>query len=377
MKTMLILNSDFGSLNTVGARALPIAQQIKNKDNLVIFCRDYNKEYKNKFYLKKVVPAGKFIMQSLTGISIYITSKLPINKSRVMIFDYFLLQKLKKINLYEFTTIHSWDYLPKSFEYIKKSNKDIKLIADNPMSHTSILKKLKDKNELWIKNALKQTSDFNNSQKYVDLFIVPSEVTKESLILENISENKIIIIPFGVDSNKFKPKKKSNKIIKFAFSGNVNQRKGIPYLIEAFNELNLENSELNIYGRVYPEINKWLNESSNKKIIFHGFKDLTKELPNNHVFVFPSLLEGSAKSIYEAMASGLPIITTHNSGSIIEDNKEGFIIPVQDKIKLKEKMLYFYNNIDSINIMGNRARKKALEYTWERYAKDVIKYYTK
>lgn len=78
---------------------------------------------------------------------------------------------------------------------------------------------------------------------------------KKSLINEGINETKIFVVPFGVDIEKFKPIKKDYIVtFKVAFSGNVNNRKGIPYLIRAWKELNLKNAELNIYGRVYPEV---------------------------------------------------------------------------------------------------------------------------
>jgi glycosyltransferase involved in cell wall biosynthesis len=211
-----------------------------------------------------------------------------------------------------------------------------------------------------------------DSLEYIDCFVVPSEFVRDSLVSIGIKRNKITIIPFGVDVGKFGPiKRAGSSVFKAAFSGNVNNRKGIPYLIQAWKELGLKDAELNLYGRVYPEIRKCLKDSEKFGIKVHGFIKLEKELPKNDIFVFPSLLEGSAKSLYEAMACGLPVVTTYNAGSVVRNGKEGFIIPVQDVEAIRKKILYFYDNRKQIKKMGRAARKLAEKYTWERYAATV------
>ena len=85
------------------------------------------------------------------------------------------------------------------------------------------------------------------------------------------------------------------------------------------------------------------------------------------VFVYPSLYEGSALAIYEALASGLPVITTPNSGSVVRDGVEGFIVPIRDVDTLKEKILLLYENKELREEMGQNARKRAEEFTWTAY----------
>jgi glycosyltransferase involved in cell wall biosynthesis len=240
-----------------------------------------------------------------------------------------------------------------------------------------VLKDLKNYNVLFKGEKTELPEYVKNSLKYIDYYIVPSDFVKKSLINEGIDETKIFVVPFGVDITKFKPVEKDyNGTFKVAFSGNVNNRKGILYLIQAWRELNLKDAELNIYGRVYPEVKKYFKNAEKYNIKIHGFvSNIYGELPKNHVYVFPSLLEGSAKSIYEALACGLPVITTKNAGSVVEDEKEGGIIPTQDIEILKEKILFFYNNRNKIEEFGKNARKKAEQYTWENYGKRVNEIY--
>lgn len=377
MKGILILNTDFGISKSIGARALPIAKNFPKRENLIIYCRDFNKYLDNKFNIIRVLPFGKFIMQSLTAIPIYISNKIDLNPIKNCIFDYFMLTKIKKLNLNEIDFIHSWDFLPKTFKYIKETNPNIMIFADVPIGFPSILKKLKKWKIYWTEKELETKNYVYNSLEYIDYFISPSDFVRDSLVNENIKENRIFVVPFGVDSNKYRPKKKKLNTINFAFSGNTNNRKGIPYLVEAFRELNLKDAKLNIYGRIYPEISKYRKKSQLNNIFFHGFTDLKKELPKNHVFVFPTLLEGSAKSVYEAMACGMPIITTRNAGSIVRNGKDGFIIETENKEAIKEKILYFYNNRKEIEKMGKNARKHVEKYTWDRYGKEINKIYNK
>ncbi len=366
MKTLFILNSDYGIGHSIGARAAHIGEEIRNKKDLIIICRNYNRCYE-KLNIIKIFPKAEIFMKILTGLQVYVSDKLPTNQIKNYVFDIILLNKLKKLDLEDNSIIHSWDFLPLSYNFLKNKNSKIKIYQDVPMALGYNSKGRDNKFSL---NYIKK------SIKYIDKFIVPSEFVKDSLIKEKVEKNKIEIIPFGVDSNKFKPlKNKQNKTFKVAFSGNVNNRKGMIYIIQAWKELNLKNSELNIYGRVYPEVRKLFTDSKKYNINVYGFVDLKKELNKNHIFLFPSLLEGSAKSVYEAMACGLPIISTFNAGTIIEDKKEGFIIPIQDVKAIKEKVLFFYNNRDEIEKFAKRARLKAQRYTWKRYGKEIIKHY--
>ena len=68
--------------------------------------------------------------------------------------------------------------------------------------------------------------------------------------------------------------------------------------------------------------------------------------------VHPSLIEGSAKVIYEAMAAGVVPIATINSGSIIEDKKNGLIVKAGDVDDLRKKMFYLLDNYPNKGILG-------------------------
>ena len=78
------------------------------------------------------------------------------------------------------------------------------------------------------------------------------------------------------------------------------------------------------------------------------------------VFVFPSLTEGFGRVTLEAMACGIPVITTENASGLVEDGKTGFVVPIRDASALGEKIEYLYNHQDLAKSMGEAAREAVL-----------------
>ena len=82
----------------------------------------------------------------------------------------------------------------------------------------------------------------------------------------------------------------------------------------------------------------------------------------------------------QAMACGLPVICTTNTGGdeILDDGKSGFVLPIRKVDKLKEKLIYFYENRDMISVMGNNAYEKATHsLSWSNYGDKISEFYNK
>ncbi len=201
---------------------------------------------------------------------------------------------------------------------------------------------------------------------------VPSQFVYDSFVAEGVSKKKLLLIPFGVDKDRFFPKEKYEKsgTFKVIFVGSVSLLKGIPYLLEAWEIANLKNAELHIVGSITPETKQVLKKYLNKKVIFHGHTDPVSILKKSDLFVFPSLTEGSALSIMEAMSCGLPCVVTTNSGSYVRDGKDGFIIPIRDAKKMSEKITYFYKNRQKVKEMGLSALKQMEHKSWKSHGNE-------
>ena len=90
-----------------------------------------------------------------------------------------------------------------------------------------------------------------------------------------------------------------------------------------------------------------------------------------HIYVYPSLHEGSTVSIYEAMASGLPVVTTPNAGSVIRDGVDGFVVPVRDVDATRERIEKLYRDPVLRAAMAKSTAERAADYSWDAYVRRV------
>jgi glycosyltransferase involved in cell wall biosynthesis len=379
MKILLIVNSDIGRSNTIGFRFGKIAAELKNRGiGFYILARANYSDFlvKTPFY-------KNYLARFFNALRIYLFPFLNFRRIDVWLFDKFVLNSLKKNS--NFDLVHLGEYLPKSMEFLK--SRGIKIFLDIPIGHHKYSQYLQEKGFKMDGEIGKTPIYLDEAINLSDVIVVPSEFVKKTLDMAGFSDKKIEIVPFGADLSKdFGEKdireRNNNQLpitkkVRFIFTGSVNYRKGINFLLEAWDEANLEDAELLICGRVYKTIKKEIKKYKNNNVKFLGFVNVKEYLRSSHVFVFPTLLEGSAKSVYEAMSYGLPVITTENAGSIVEDGQSGFIINIGDVGSLKEKILYFYNNHNKMEEMGISAFQKAKQYTWENYGKNVVNLYLK
>src|SRR5206468_12660615 len=157
------------------------------------------------------------------------------------------------------------------------------------------------------------------------LLLVLSEKAADTFRESGIAKEKLFYLPRGVDVRRFKPGMRP-PIFRAIFSGALIKRKGIHHLLEAWHRLNLRDAELWLLGSIHDEAKSYLKQFGRENVRVLGFKrDLENYLNQGSVYVFPSRLEGSAKTIYEAAASGLPMITTREAGDVVRDGVEGII----------------------------------------------------
>lgn len=203
-----------------------------------------------------------------------------------------------------------------------------------------------------------------------DHIFVPSSFVQNSLLEAGVELEKINVIPFGAPIDYFYPQPKIDRIFRSLFVGRLGPAKGIHYLLQAWQELQLPDSELLLVGiNEFPE--GWLNQYKDvfRYVPSVPHTSLNKYYSQANVLVFPSLVEGFPLVPLEAMACGIPVITTPNAGGgdLLTDSVEGFIIPVRDVEALKEKLEWCYRHPQELARMGQAARQKAEQLTWDLY----------
>jgi alpha-maltose-1-phosphate synthase len=214
-----------------------------------------------------------------------------------------------------------------------------------------------------------------------DHILVNSAFVRDTLMAgRGIPADKITILPLGLDLARFSPAPVASskpKPFRILFAGGIGLRKGVLYLLQAWEKLNLPDAELILIGSV-ADIEERLSQCKAKfrhlPVLPH--EELISHYQNASVFVFPSLIEGSARVIQEAMACGVPIITTANSGSIVQDGVEGFVVPIRDPEAIRARILELYHHPARRREMGLAARAAAVrEFAPEIYHKGLIRLY--
>jgi glycosyltransferase involved in cell wall biosynthesis len=170
--------------------------------------------------------------------------------------------------------------------------------------------------------------------RLADAVLVASSYTKQTLVENGVPEERIQVVPYGIDTKAFIKRSIApvNKKLRIIFVGSMVQRKGLSYLLDAVRSLNTV-VELVLCGRGFMD-EQLLKQYQDIDILIKrnlSQEELMQEMHQADVFVLPTLSEGFAHVILEAMSCGLPVITTGNSCApdIIADGKEGFIVPVK------------------------------------------------
>ncbi|MBD2004203.1 MULTISPECIES: glycosyltransferase family 4 protein [Cyanophyceae] len=215
-----------------------------------------------------------------------------------------------------------------------------------------------------------------------DRIAVPSLFSKRTFVKRGISEKKLIYVPYGTSLTEFYPVPKLDNIFRVIHCGGIILRKGVQYLVKAFCELKLPDAELWLVGSLAPEMKPILAKYENQRIILKGKypqSQLHWFYSQCSVFCLASIEDGFGMVIAQAMACGLPVIHTTNTGGedIVRDGVDGFCIPIRDVEALKEKILFFYENPARRSHMGDNALKQARNsLSWNDYGEKMIAAYS-
>jgi len=218
-----------------------------------------------------------------------------------------------------------------------------------------------------------------NEYEEADYIVVCSSYTYNSFLKRGFNKNKLVLLHLGYPYRLNEIKINNNKIFRVLFVGGVLIRKGLLYLLEAWRKLNLSKAELVLRADFSPVdrkiFKKYLHNPTIKIVPF--IKNLNELYTNCSILVQPSIDEGFGMPVIEAMGNGLPVIVTENVGAkdFVVDGKNGFIVPIRNVDALCEKILFFYKNEKKTKEMGNLARERVREYTWDRYGENVVKHY--
>ncbi|RYZ30321.1 MAG: glycosyltransferase family 1 protein [Chitinophagaceae bacterium] len=206
--------------------------------------------------------------------------------------------------------------------------------------------------------------------RLADYLLCPSKHVANSFVKYGIPADKCKVIPYGANTEHFKPQVREKKKFKILFVGTVGVRKGLIYLFKSL-EILKENHDFEclLIGGLEEQFKPIFDQYSHlfKHLPHVPHKELVDYYNEASVFVFPSLDEGMALVQLEALACGVPVICTTNSGgdAVIEDGKEGFVVPIREPLLMAKKISLLIENPDLLNQMSTNARQKATTFSWD------------
>ena len=212
--------------------------------------------------------------------------------------------------------------------------------------------------------------------RMADYWICASSFTKQTLVGNGAAPERIHVVPYGVDLERFQPKhieRPLNTPLQVLFVGTVCERKGIRYLLDAIETLPAGSVHLTICGRSAGPISVRASAPARVRS-FVTTEELLHEYQSADVFVFPSLLEGFGHVLLEAMACGLPVISTTRTAApdLVREGLEGFVISPGNACEVARCLEYFLSNPGSTRTMGRAARMRAEEFTWKKFRCGIV-----
>jgi glycosyltransferase involved in cell wall biosynthesis len=209
--------------------------------------------------------------------------------------------------------------------------------------------------------------------KLADVILCGSEYVKESIRKCGGPAEKCIVVPYGVDLRfSLRPRKNIHSPVRILTVGAVGIGKGSPFVMEAAKQLQ-GRPEFRMVGPV--------NVSDQARKELEKYVQITGPIPRSEIinqykwadiFLLPSLREGSATVVYEALSAGLPVICTFETGSVIRDGIEGFIVPAGNYEQIIEKIECIISDNSLYAAMSENAHNRSKQFTLEQYGKRLL-----
>jgi glycosyltransferase involved in cell wall biosynthesis len=207
-----------------------------------------------------------------------------------------------------------------------------------------------------------------------DLIVCGSEFVAQSISDAGGPKERCVVIPYGVDPVSAAYIERSpSRDLHVLFVGRIGLRKGAPYIAECARTLKSPSFQFRVAGPSDLSPKALSEFASHVEVLGPVSKAEVADLYGwADVLILPTLCEGSATVCYEALAAGVPVITTPNAGSIVRDGIDGFIVPIRRADLLVEKLEMLAQDPDLLRSLSRNAAKRAFDYTLPRYSERLL-----
>ncbi len=183
-----------------------------------------------------------------------------------------------------------------------------------------------------------------------------------------------MVVPYGLETRTHAAAKSARKPgpLRILTVGAVCLRKGSPYVLAAAQAL-AGRAEFRMAGAI--QVSPEAEERLRRHVAIAGIvprPEMAVQYEWADVFLLPSLCEGSATVTYEAMAHGLPVICTPQTGSTVRDRVDGFIIPSRDSEAVIKKISVLDGDPELLAEMSAHARAASADFSLEKYGQRLL-----
>jgi glycosyltransferase involved in cell wall biosynthesis len=205
-------------------------------------------------------------------------------------------------------------------------------------------------------------------------WVAASSFTAQTLAENGVPRNAIHIVPYGVDPTDYPmpatPRTTSGPL-EILFVGSMIQRKGLCDLLEAMRLVGSRQVRLTLAGRGFVDRALLAHYKDVDVTVLEGLSlhDLVAVMHRSSLFILPSLVEGFAHVIAEAMCTGLPVIATPHTCApdFVQDGVDGWIVPIRNPTAIADRLVWAAENRAALAAMGIAAAARARLLTWEKF----------
>ena len=196
----------------------------------------------------------------------------------------------------------------------------------------------------------------------IHTLVAPSQFIKQTILSNGFKHNNIEIAPLGLSPFQQLPKIPGSGLLRLTFIGNIVYHKGLDVVVNAFNLIESQKARLDIYGHIYDPITferVMKLVSPDHLVIYHGAyspDDLPQILSQTDVVIVPSRTEHYPTTVRESLHARVPVIAPAVGavGELVQDEVNGFLFQPGDAKDLAEKINYFIQQPDEIDIFSKR-----------------------
>lgn len=213
---------------------------------------------------------------------------------------------------------------------------------------------------------------------FCDQINVPSSFVGDTFDISGVPRKKVFRNPYGVSLTAFRAQPKLDGTFRILFVGSISLRKGVPYLIEAVKRLNTSFVEVCLIGAAEKNMLPILNKLPAQFRCMGAVPQarLRDYYSQGSVLVLPSIEEGLATVQAQAMACGIPVIATTNTGAadLFEDGSEGFIVPIRSPEAIADRLQRLMDDPVLLRQMSENALRRVQSIGgWREYGERAAK----